>query len=133
MNKENLLKMADYIETIPQNDFHMGCYRNGFKKYHKCNSVGCIIGHCTILDEEENLPRRSDGEINFSLWSQRFTGITAGSDEWYYLFGGDWSRTDNTPTGAAKRIRYFVEHGLPEDWLEQMNGVTPLSYMDDEH
>jgi hypothetical protein len=133
MNKENLLKMADYIETIPQEYFNMQFFRQELKKYHKCNSVGCIIGHCTILDEEENFPRYVNGDIDFNKWSKQFTGIDLYSDSYLYLFSSRWSVTDNTPTGAAKRIRHFVENGLPKDWREQMYGVEPLSYMNNEH
>jgi hypothetical protein len=46
-----------------------------------------------------------------------------------YLFGSDWVHEDNTPTGAAKRIRYFVANGLPENWKDQMSGKAPLSYL----
>lgn len=129
MNKKNLIKMADYIETIPQEVFDMEEYRQQKldNSEPKCKSIGCIIGHCTILDKNP-LPRRSNGEIEFWEWSEEFTGICYLSDEWDYLFGCKWKNTDNTPTGAADRIRYFVVRGLPFDWHEQMTGWTPLSY-----
>lgn len=129
MNKENLLRMADYIETIPQEQFDMEVFREGGRTSPKCNSVGCIIGHCTALDDPENLPRYFYGEIDFDLWSEKFTGIGLFSRDWRYLFGGGWAKNDNTPTGAVKRIRHYVEHGLPQDWEEQMRGEAPLSYM----
>lgn len=34
----------------------------------------------------------------------------------------------NTPTGAAARIRDYVENGLPDNWRQQMRGKEPLSY-----
>ena len=116
MNKDNLLRMADYIETIPQEQFDMRFFRAE------------IIGYCTVLDPE-NLPRYGYGRIDFSTWSEKFTGLCVFSSDWSYLFASDWYITDDTPTGAAKRIRYYVEHGLPEDWEEQMYGVSPLSYL----
>lgn len=127
MNKENLLKMADYIETIPQEMFNMLEYRFGTKITPECNSVGCIIGHCTVLDNEP-LPRCRNGVIGFDEWSERFTGLDSWSDEWFFLFGNDWVNADNTPTGAAKRIRYFVENGLPNNWEEIIEGEDPLPY-----
>jgi len=126
INKENLLRMADYIETVPQEKFNMEIYRTYDETTHECNSIGCVIGHCTILDKRP-LPKYVYGTINFRLWSKLFTGIES-DDEWNYLFDISWHRTDNTPTGAAKRIRWFVEHGLPNDWEEQMFGEAPLPY-----
>lgn len=120
MNKENLLRMADYIETIPQEQFGMGMYRMGIEvtTTQKCGTVGCVIGHCTILDTPENFKRFKRaglrGTMDFKNWSREFTGITAFSDTWNYLFSGNWEKIDNTPQGAAKRIREVVEHGLPE-------------------
>lgn len=127
MNKENLLKMADYIETVPQEKFDMEHFRFGDENAHECNSIGCIIGHCTILDTNP-LPMYSDGDINFGEWSQSFTGISPFTSDWTYLFGYKWIGIDNTPTGAAKRIRHYVENGLPENWRDIMCGYAPLPY-----
>jgi len=130
INLENLLKMADYIETVPQDRFDMSRYRYGDTISHECNSVGCIIGHCIILDnlDNEDLPRRESKNINFLKWSEKFIGTDEHS-VWVYLFWANWRNTDNTPTGAAKRIRYYIVNGLPENWYDQMLGVAPLSYL----
>jgi len=128
MNRENLKLMADYIETIPQDKFDMEIFRNGQQTEHECNSVGCVIGHCTVLDKNP-LPLHKDGDIAFYAWSKEFTGLEPLSGEWEYLFSSDWEDMDNTPTGAASRIRHFLEHGLPQDGREQMAGYAPLSYM----
>lgn len=127
INKENLLKMADHIETVPPETFDMGCYWDDIEP--ECNSVGCIIGHCTKLDPNINRYLDSDGDIKFTSWSEDFTGIGCNTSAWDYLFSHEWAAVDNTRTGAAKRIRYFVEHGLPEDWKDQMNGYAPWSYL----
>lgn len=130
MNKENLLKMADYIETIPQESFDMSDYRTGQWETPECNSVGCIIGHCTVLDKVTAANVKMwDETIDFQLWSYSFTKINVESAEWDYLFHSMWKYADNTPTGAAKRIRYFVENGLPDTWEEEMYRECKLSYM----
>ncbi len=129
-HKTNLLKMADYIETIPQELFDMGGWREDGDKYsHECKSIGCVLGHCTILDTDP-LPKHFDDSIDFRKWSEEFTGINSeyGSEEWKYLFDADWDSIDNTPTGAAKRIRYFVENGLPTNWDDQLYYGDELSY-----
>ena len=121
MNRKNLNRMADYIETIPQDRFDMDNFRTGEKVKHECDSVGCVIGHCTVLDKNP-LPMNYIGDINFSEWSFEFTGLYPNSDEWDYLFASEWGAVDNTPKGATKRIRYFLLRGLPYNWYEQMKG-----------
>jgi len=130
MNKENLNKMADYIETIPQDRFDMGKFRTGEYKERECASVGCVLGHCTVIDENL-LPIDHDNNIDFPNWSLEFTGLHPfyHLEKWQYLFSSDWSYVDNTPVGAAKRIRHFLEQGLPQDWRMQMIGKAPLSYL----
>ena len=120
--------MADYIETIPQEKFDMERLRTGESLNHECNSIGCVLGHCTILDKNP-LPMVDGIYINFDSWSFDFTGLDPSSDEWYYLFGCQWFAVDNTPTGAAKRIRHLLKNGRPEDWQEQMEGKATLSYL----
>jgi len=128
MNTENLKLMADYIETVAQRKFNMRIFRTGQRTAHECGSVGCVLGHCTVLDKNP-LPMDYIGDINFSAWSLEFTGLYPDSDEWDYLFASDWDAVDNTPKGATKRIRYFLLRGLPHNWYEQMKGIEPLSYM----
>lgn len=126
--------MADYIEKVPQEMFDMADFRQDGRddiNPPDCNSVGCVIGHCARLDAARVSEEYADwqiGGINFTPWSYAFTGLEWDS-EWQYLFGSPWKYGDNTSTGAAKRIRYFVENGLPEDWREQMYGHSKLSYV----
>ena len=115
MNKEFLLEMADYIETIPQEDFDMGRYRadEDFKSAY-CNTVGCALGHCTHLFPEEEIKRWEDGIINFVKTSE-YLGLT--DPEWKWCFSGDWYYKDNTPKGAAKRIRMLVNGEVTANML----------------
>lgn len=132
-NKENLLRMADYIETVPQEKFDMDDFRAG-KEWEDenpiCGSVGCVVGHCTALDGANVVSNflNHNGGINFKSWIEDFTGVRFGSKVFNWLFSYIWPAVDNTPTGAAKRIRHFVEHGLPDDWEQVMNGEKPLPY-----
>ena len=128
MNRENLSRMADYIETVAQRNFNMRIFRTGQRTAHECGSVGCVIGHCTVLDKNP-LPMDYIGDIHFSAWSLDFTGLDPSSYEWEYLFSGDWTAADKTPIGAANRIRHFLEKGLPKNWKEQILGFEPLSYL----
>lgn len=125
MNKENLQRMADHIRTIPQEMFGMGDYRTGDRTTAECDSVGCILGHCTVLETGE-FPRFTSGSIDFTAWEESFTGTS--DDEWNWCFSDNWSETDNTPEGAALRIEWLIKNGLPEDWEQQMNVGMNLSY-----
>jgi hypothetical protein len=128
MNRENLQRMADYIRTVPQSEFTMSTFRvNPNDIGHQCNTVGCVVGHCTILDKNP-LPIYSDtGEINFYLWSEQFTGLEE-LFMWDWCFSSRWCVVDNTTNGAALRIKWLLKNGLPENWFDQMEGEAPLCY-----
>jgi hypothetical protein len=130
MNKENLQRMADYIRTVPREKFDMLEFRGGEGKKAECDSVGCVIGHCTVLDAENIKARFTDvdGEIRFAIWSEEFTGLSLHRSGWDWCFSADWIYIDNTPEGAALRIEWLIENGLPEDADEQMIGAAKLCY-----
>lgn len=128
MNIENLQKMADYVKTILPVNFTMWIYRNGQMKTTECNTIGCIIGHCTVLDDPQNLPKDYEGDIKFGLWSEKFTGLKWETKEWNWCFSSEWSKADNTPEGASKRIEYFLKNGVPKNWQKQIKKLAPLSY-----
>lgn len=118
MNKENLLKAADYVEKIEPKWFNMAHYRLGLsdKGSKFCGTTGCIIGHCTALDTDENIDKyrhEATKFIEFDRWSRVFFDVN--EMEWIYLFSSLWANHGDTPKNAAKRIRHFVENGLPID------------------
>jgi hypothetical protein len=121
LDLKNLRKISKFIKKIPQKDFDMLTFRKSFKatnhSSHECGSIGCVIGHCTILDKIENIPLYSNGHIDFSSWSEIFTGASFGSEIWDYMFGYHWYSIDNTPLGASKRIDYIIKNGkVPESY-----------------
>jgi hypothetical protein len=130
MKNRNLKRMANYIKTIPQKSFNMKIYRNGSESYTvECNSIGCVIGHCVILDKSKTIPRFTvSGDINFEDWSVRFTGLNYFSNEWDWCFNSDWSEVDNTPIGASKRIEWMLKNGVPNNWEDQLTGNAELCY-----
>lgn len=129
MNRENLQRMADHIRTVPQEKFEMVEWRSAEYETKECGSIGCVIGHCTILDSKP-LPRlHSSNHIDFGEWSEDFTGLDQSSDEWEWCFSSSWHEEDNTPDGAALRIEWLLKNGLPTDWKFQMEGALPLCYI----
>lgn len=90
----------------------------------RCGSVGCAIGHGPEAGLEKHL-----GE-DWLEYSERVFGLTPGEPAWHWCFDCEWSQSDNTPQGAAKRILWLLEHGLPDepDRLGQRFGTAPLCY-----
>lgn len=125
MNKENLQKMADHIRTIPQDRFDMKRFRDVDYAIVECKSVGCVIGHCVHL-APELITRGKFGSIDFSDWSSLFTDTNLDESDW--CFSSGWVNTDNTPSGAADRIEWLINNGLPENWKDQIWGDAPLCY-----
>jgi len=70
---------------------------------------------------------------NWESWAEysfRIFGMDEEDEgEWDWCFSGDWSDVDNTNQGAAKRIVYLIEHGLPANYKNQMYGRAPLCYV----
>jgi len=120
--------MADHLRTIPQELFDMEGYRKGQDVTIKCDSIGCAVGHCPVIDPNpDKIPRCEDGDIDYMGWSMAFTGLN--DAEWDWCFSTDWTEVDNTPKGAALRIEWLLSHGLPKDWHEQLAGITPPCYL----
>ena len=134
MKRDNLQLMANHLKTnvIPEN-FDMEKYRGDDDDFSNpvCGSVGCTVGTCSVLDAENVIKNFTDsnGRIEFTAWSEDFTGIYRGEDEWSWCFHSKWRNTDNTPMGAALRIEWLLNHGLPENWKNQMRGREKLCYM----
>ena len=133
MKRDNLQLMVNHLKTnVKQKNFDMGKYRVLYDLINpECGSVGCTIGTCTVLDVENVIENftNPNGVIDFLSWSKDFTGICRIEDEWAWCFGSIWSETDNTPIGAALRIEWLLNNGLPENWFCQMYGEEELCYM----
>lgn len=124
MNKDNLLKLADHLDTVEPDRFDMNLFFGGAatqkkrERYVKtgampCGTVACALGYgpsagLTMLAEESRA-----GVYRWFRYSARVFGVVQETREWNFLFHCHWAMLDNTPAGAAKRIRYMLEHGVP--------------------
>lgn len=120
-HKDNLLKLAAYLETLPDDyeQFHMFEYMKddeGFVLWQPqtvqpgCGTVACAVGH------GPSAGIRLYGDTNWDSYVDRVFGYLL-HNGFEYMFGADWTYTDNTPKGAAARIRTYVELGrTPEGW-----------------
>jgi hypothetical protein len=132
MNRDNLEKLAAYLEKLPEDysHFDMASFLtlndvviNAWTTIRAgaCGTVACAVGHGPAAGIIPAMPTTgwSDyGETAFALTY----------DEWDWCFSWEWLRVDNTPHGAAKRIRYLLEHGLPDDEKEQRYGQAPYMF-----
>ena len=120
INFDNLQRMRDHLDKVDPDKFTMGCFRQDRSTTHECNSVGCILGHCFILEEnpEDYIIHITEGyeTISYPDWLYFFTGIKTWSDEGVYLFGAQWTSEDtyfpgvNSLQHAKDRLDSFIEH-----------------------
>jgi hypothetical protein len=121
-HRENLLKLADYLDKLPDDyeQFHMREYMmttGGREVMYiweqtkpDCGTVACAVGH------GPSAGIRVYGDSDWESYADRVFGELP-HDDFTYMFGSSWCDTDNTPKGAAARIRTFVELGkAPEGW-----------------
>lgn len=134
-NKANLKKLADYLESLPEDyrHFDMGDFLNGGLtatkrinyalkggKMGACGTVACALGHgpaAGILFSPEDT---STHDISWSNYLEKFIGKdnSISSPIFEFLFGSDWVPIDNHHYGAAARIRYILSGKyIPEDDL----------------
>lgn len=129
LQERNLRKLADFLLNLETRykHFDMQFYMreiNGKSLTHNifdrakkidevlkthCNSVACAVGHgptagISIKEYEswQNYCNRCFTRNNYIFF------------EW--CFGSKWKNIDNTPTGAALRIIYALEFGVPKDF-----------------
>lgn len=112
MNKKRLLKLADYLETIPSKRLDMRIWR--IEEY--CGTVACALGHaCDIpsfkryglkLDKRYGNPAYRKGKVTYR-------GVEAGAvffgipyDDAAYLF--DTAEGHKTPKQVARNFRAYV-------------------------
>lgn len=131
--RDNLQKLADFIRAIPQERFDMEAFRSKHEDNftHECNTIGCVLGYSpqVLYDDFKDVPKLFDSSIDYEGISIEKLGIDPLESEWNWMFGPDWNEVDNSPTGAADRIEWFLKHGVPENWEEQMKGKAPLCYI----
>ena len=123
--KANLIKLRDHLLTVDSAVFGMRKYcatKNGiaFNISHRpadlteCGSVACAVGHGPYAGIE-TIP----GESWFEYSARVF--VTANRRVWAFIFAAEWSWFDNTPSGAARRIDYVLEHGIDSAWPVELD------------
>lgn len=128
MNIQNLTILANHLDHVPQPAFAMDSFardEHGDRldpPAHECATVACAVGH----GPGAGLPvgdAQSWGEYAIDTF-----GLLPGSPEFSWCFSGGWYWRDDTPAGAAKRIRHLIYHGLPADADDQLEGHAPYIF-----
>lgn len=132
MNKDNLLKLAKFLDTLDQEQFHMKYLRaekydhsrlgiklislfpqDIGKDINTCNSIGCTLGWAVSIPEFKlergDFSNTSPFPLLWNEYCYRIFDISPETIVWDFLFSEEWEHIDNTPTGAASRIRYVLE------------------------
>lgn len=130
---DNLIQLADYLDKLPDDyaEFDMADFIDGApsKKAVKdyalsgaasCGTAACAVGHgpaagLFVLPSEIDMGAIFS-PVRWFEYAHRVFGVSEFSNDFIYMFGGGWAEVDNTPKGAARRIRHYVAHGVPEDF-----------------
>lgn len=129
INAINLEILAKHLDKVPEKDFDMSWYAYDEHKdtldvqQHECMTVGCALGY----GPSAGLPV-IETDRDWLSYSRRVFGLHIDQPEWDWCFSGVWEHRDNTPAGAAKRIRHLIEHGLPADAESQQWGEAPYIF-----
>lgn len=118
--KRKLRKLANYLDKVTDDKFDMRNYFDDGKntspseivpkdvkiKYHNCGTVACALGHAPLIFP--SFSGESWAEYTARVFDLRTFGLS-----WNYMFSAEWEEFDNTPSGAATRIRYWCRNGCP--------------------
>lgn len=155
-HRDNLAKLADVLSDKDQvkkltGGFNMRAFASRWDSRlnrtkliplpsrNVCGTVCCAIGVGSLL----MIPQEPDMEwleYTATTYGINYDGSYDGSPDrdpqerrahqeaFEWMFGEDWEYRDNTPEGAAKRIKYFLEHGVPKDWKDMLYEHADLCY-----
>ena len=138
--RANLDKLATYLESLPddykkfsmysffcgpisESEFDLETVAKRIKNgANPCGTVACAIGHGPAAGISVNDPEIhgwfSYAKVRFGAlnhWVGSVDENSEGSRLWSWLFASEWHTTDNTVKGAAARIRWYLQHGIPDN------------------
>lgn len=124
----NLRKLADYLLTLPAEypDFDMDSYVIGESSGDRahvavCGTAACAAGH----GPNAGVPPLPDE--TWEVYTDR--AFVDDAEPWSWCFSAMWVDVDNTAHGAAKRILWLLEKGVPDNANRQQWGRDPLCYL----
>ena len=128
-NRANLRKLAKYLYALDgelNRSFNMEYYARDCEGMSvkpcdtpECGTVVCALGYAAVVFPRIAKKHNHWWEFCFDVFGFCFDvfGLDGleGGYIWNFLFSYRWTYIDNTITGAADRITYFLKHGIPDD------------------
>lgn len=122
INRKDLTLLADYLEKLPQDyeNFDMDKFEKKGRLLSEvtewdnlCGTAGCAVGHAPFV-QGISRPKENEwwGEYSDRItFDKNLVVYKSGEhdDLWDFLFGSNWVHVDNTPQGAARRIRAVLK------------------------
>lgn len=136
-SERNLRKLACYLLNLKESPllratFEMAIYSDSQHTHScatTCGSVGCAVGHAPYAGIEKRAYEEWPAYSNRVFFdNKRTTAYPFLMTAWNWCFGSCWSAVDNTPRGAALRILWMLENGVPDNASSQWSGHAELCY-----
>lgn len=111
--EKNLRTLAEYLlsdNLVAQFDMSKFTEYSMWEEdtHLNCGTVGCAVGHGPYAGIRKK--KRED----WIDYARRVFGCSEDNNLFVWAFSGSWVTYDNTAKGAAKRILYAIEYGVPE-------------------
>jgi hypothetical protein len=128
--RARLIQLADFLDTLPKrtrkfnmrlwfddkkNTFNEGDYiKAPTEIMHNCGTAACALGWApaaglTVPPRYIFTTYLGLSGVNWFDFAKDFVGDRNLAHSW--CFSGNWTTIDNTPHGAAARIRYLLHRG----------------------
>lgn len=124
--RANLRKLARFLDRVQPKRFDMSTFTNQSaypaEAKYECGTVACAAGHGPACGIKAN---KRESWLDYT---ERAFGAPEDEPFFLWCFGGVWDDTDNRPAGAAARIRYALDNGVPDNYRAQMYGRRRRSY-----
>jgi hypothetical protein len=130
-HRENLMKLCVGTMNYTGFEFDMNDYRTDGDEpadlndeNPACGTVACFAGHGPVIEgleikENQLSPCFGMTVLYWPKYIQDYFGCGSKDNsrlaDW--LFGFEWAKKDNTKVGAVARALYYLENGLPADFI----------------
>jgi hypothetical protein len=121
LHRSNLNALALVLDVVESKNFSMATFHSSAKAFwhavadpdldYDCGTVACAVGHGPRAGIEAE-----PGE-NWLDYAARAFGVDHTARAFDFLFSGTLTYVDNTPSGAAARIRCYLEEGIPPEFV----------------
>ena len=128
--RKHLSRLLEHMEGLPDdydqfgmNEFSSGSLTPCEVAENDCQTILCLAGHGPLvgIGDAETVRR-----IGWPSYVQIYLCPRGAVFSW--LFHAGWSERDNTLAGAIKRLRYFLNVGVPENSSDIMYGEAPYPW-----